>query len=327
MQPRLLISNRIYPEAVEYLRERADVEYHESDESYPPEQLLEHLADKDGVVSQLTDRFSDDVMAALPSLKVISNVAVGFDNIDIEAATNRRVAVTNTPEVLTETTADLAFTLLAAAARRVGEAERFLRGGKWQGWGIDQFCGVDLHHATLGILGMGRIGRALARRARGFEMELLYHDAVRASDEIERELGLTFVPLKTLLAEADFISVHVPLMPQTRHLISEPQFSLMKKTAVLINTSRGPVVDEAALAAALEQGEIAAAGLDVFENEPRVERRLLALDNVVLTPHIASASTATRRKMCMMAVENALAALAGKRPPNLVNRALFPDEA
>ena len=327
MPPRLLISKRIYPEAVEYLRERADVEYHESDESYPPEQLLEHLADKDGVVSQLTDRFSDDVMEVLPSLKVISNVAVGFDNIDIEAATNRRVAVTNTPEVLTETTADLAFTLLAAAARRVGEAERFLRAGKWQGWGFDQFCGVDLHHATLGILGMGRIGRALARRARGFEMELLYHDAVRDPDEIEKEFGLTFVPLKTLLEEADFISVHVPLMPQTRHLISEPQFSLMKKTAVLINTSRGPVVDEAALAAALEQGEIAAAGLDVFENEPRVERRLLALENVVLTPHIASASTATRRKMCMMAAENALAALAGKRPPNLVNRALFPDEA
>ncbi len=326
MLPRLLISKRIYPEAAEYLRERAEIEYHESDESYPPEQLLEHLADKDGVVSQLTDRFSDAVMAALPGLKVISNVAVGFDNIDIAAATERAIAVTNTPEVLTETTADLAFTLLAVAARRVGEAERFLRAGKWRGWGIDQFCGVDLYHATLGILGMGRIGRSLARRAHGFEMKVIYHDAFRMPDEIEQELGLTFVEFETLLGEADFISVHVPLMPETRHLISKPQFSLMKKTAVLINTSRGPVVDESALADALEQAEIAAAGLDVFENEPRVEPRLLQLENVVVTPHIASASTATRRKMCIMAAENALAALDGRRPPNLVNRSLFPDE-
>ena len=325
MPPRVLISKRIYTEAVEYLRERAEIEYHESDESYPPKELLEHLADKDGVVSQLTD-LSDEVMAALPRLKVISNVAVGFDNIDLAAATRRGIAVTNTPEVLTGTTADLAFTLLAVAARRVGEAERFLRAGKWRGWGIDQFCGVDLHHATLGILGMGRIGRSLARRAHGFEMKVLYHDAFRAPDELEQELGLSFVELETLLGEADFISVHVPLMPETRHLISRPQFSLMKKTAVLINTSRGPVVDESALADALEQGEIGAAGLDVFENEPRVEPRLLKLENVVVTPHIASASTETRRKMCMMAAENALAALDGQRPPDLVNRALFPDE-
>ena len=308
MHRRLLISKRIYPEAVEYLRRRADVEYHDSDQSYPPEELLEHLAGKGGVVSQLTDHFSDPVMAALPALRVISNVAVGFDNIDIEAATSRGIAVTNTPDVLTETTADLAFALLLAAGRRVGEAERFLRAGKWRGWGVDQLCGQDVHHSTLGILGMGRIGRALARRARGFEMKLIYHDAVGAPGEIEQELGLTFVPLQTLLGEADFISVHVPLAPQTRHLISGPQLALMKKTAVLVNTSRGPLVDEAALAEALEQGEIAAAGLDVYESEPSVEPRLLELETVVLTPHIASASTATRRKMCMMAAENALAA-------------------
>ena len=325
MHPRLLISKRIYPEAVEYLRRRADIEYHDSDQSYPAEELLEHLAGKDGVVSQLTDCFSDPVMAALPALRVISNVAVGFDNIDIEAATRRRIAVTNTPDVLTETTADLAFALLLAAGRRVGEAERFLRAGKWHGWGIDQLCGQDVHHSTLGILGMGRIGRALARRARGFEMKLIYHDTVRAPERIEDELSLTFVPLETLLGRADFVSVHVPLVPQTRHLISGPQLSLMKRTAVLVNTSRGPVVDEAALAEALEQGEIAAAGLDVYESEPSVEPRLLELENVVLTPHIASASTATRRKMCMMAAENALAALDGKRPPNLVNQAVFPE--
>ena len=327
MRPQLLISKRIYSEAVEYLRERAEIEYHDSDESYPAEDLLEQLAGKDGVVSQLTDRFSDEVMAALPSLKVISNVAVGFDNIDIEAATRRGIAVTNTPDVLTETTADLAFALLLTAARRVGEAERFLRGGRWRGWGIDQLCGQDVHHSTLGILGMGRIGRALARRARGFEMKVIYHDAVRAPERIEGELALSFVPFETLLREADLVSVHVPLAPQTRRLISGPQLALMKKTAVLVNTSRGPVVDEAALAEALEQGEIAAAGLDVYESEPSVEPRLLALENVVLTPHIASASVATRRKMCIMAAENALAALDGKRPPNLVNQALFPDEA
>ncbi len=233
--------------------------------------------------------------------------------------------MTNTPDVLTETTADLAFTLLLAAARRVGEAERFLRAGTWHGWGIDQFCGVDAHGSTLGILGMGRIGRALARRAQGFEMKVIYHDAVRTPDEIERKLALTFVPFENLLRESDFISTHVPLLPQTRHLISTPQLALMKNTAVLINTSRGPVIDEAALAEALERGEIAAAGLDVFENEPHVEPRLLALENAVLMPHIASASTATRRKMCMMAAENALTALDGKRPPNLVNQAVFPE--
>ena len=327
MRPQLLISKRIYPEAVEYLRERAEIEYHDSDESYPPEKLLEHLSDKHGAVSQVTDRFSDEVMRALPALRVISNVAVGFDNIDVEAATRHRIAVTNTPDVLTETTADLAFTLLLAAARRVSEAERFLRAGRWHGWGIDQFCGVDAHGSTLGILGMGRIGRALARRAQGFEMKVIYHDAVRAPDEIERKLALTFVPFENLLRESDSISIHVPLLPQTRHLISTPQLALMKNTAVLINTSRGPVVDEAALAEALERGEIAAAGLDVFENEPHVEPRLLALENAVLTPHIASASTATRRKMCMMAAENALTALDGKRPPNLVNQAVFPAEA
>ena len=324
MRPRLLISKRIYPEAAQYLRERAEIEYHESEESYPPAKLLERLAEKDGVVSHLTDHFSEEVIGALPLLKVIANVAVGYDNIDLEAATRRGIAVTHTPDVLTETTADLAFALLLAAARRVGEAERFVRAGHWRGWGIDQFCGQDLHHQTLGILGMGRIGRALARRARGFEMKALYYDVARAPKQVEDECALAFAPFETLLREADFVSVHVPLAPSTRHLVSGPQLALMKKNAVLVNTSRGPVVDEAALAGALERREIAAAGLDVYENEPQVEPRLLALENVVLTPHIASASAATRRRMCMMAAQNALTALEGKRPPNLVNRDLFP---
>lgn len=325
MSSRILVSKRIYSEAVEYLCERADVEYHDSDKSYPAEELLRHLSDKEGVISQLTDRFSEEVMAALPSLRVIANVAVGFDNIDVEAATRHGIAVTNTPDVLTETTADLAFALLLAAARRVSESERFLRAGHWQGWGIDQFCGPDIHHSTLGILGMGRIGRALARRASGFDMRVVYHDAVRAPRDIEQELRLTFVPFETLLSEADFVSLHVPLVPTTRHLMSTPQFALMKKTAVLVNTSRGPVIDEVALAEALACEEIAAAGLDVFENEPDIQPKLLELENVVLTPHIASASHTTRSKMCMMAAENALSALAGNRPPNLINQDLFPD--
>ncbi len=324
MKPRVLVSKRVYPQAVDYLRQRVDFEYNDSDDGYPPEQLLEKLRDKQGVVSQLTDKFSAGVLDQLPNLKVISNVAVGFDNIDIPAATARKILVTNTPEVLTDTTADFAFALMLAAARRVVEGEAFLRSGQWRQWRIDLLVGYDVHHRTLGILGMGRIGQAVARRARGFSMRILYHDAVRASAEVERELDLKFVPLDDLLAESDFISVHVPLLPETRHLISTPQLGRMKKTAILVNTSRGPVVDEAALARALATCQIAGAGLDVYEREPEVDPGLLALKNVVLAPHIASASIETRTKMCLMAAENVVAALEGRRPPNLVNRELWP---
>ena len=326
MRPKVLVTKRVYPEAVEYLRERVDIEYNESDESLAPEGLLARMAGKDAAVSHLTDKFTAEVMDKLPNLKAISNVAVGFDNIDTEAATARQIAVSNTPDVLTDTTADFAFTLLMAAARRVVEADKFLRAGRWKQWAIDLMCGQDIHHATLGVLGMGRIGQTVARRGRGFEMRVLYSDVVQAKPEIEQELRLEYVPIETVLRESDFISVHVPLLPETRGLIGAQQLRLMKKTAILINTSRGPVVDEAALADALEGGEIAAAGLDVFEREPEVEPRLLALDNAVLAPHIASASIRTRTQMCIMAAENVVAALEGKRPPNLVNRDLF-DEA
>ncbi|HUG82278.1 MAG TPA: D-glycerate dehydrogenase [Bryobacterales bacterium] len=323
MKPRVLVTKHIYPSAVEYLREHADTDYHDSDEGYDAAQLLEHLAGKQAVVSQLTDKFSADVLSALPELKVISNVAVGFDNIDIAAATQRRIIVTNTPEVLTDTTADFAFTLLMATARRLVEADKYLRAGKWTQWRIDLFTGHDIHHATLGILGMGRIGQTLARRARGFEMRVIYNDVQRAAPEMEQELQLEYVPFDSVLDQSDFISVHVPLLPATRHLLGAAQFARMKKNAILINTSRGPVVDEAALADALAAGEIAGAGLDVFEREPQVEPRLLDMENVVLAPHIASASVDTRTKMCMMAAQNCVAALAGDRPPNLVNTALF----
>jgi D-3-phosphoglycerate dehydrogenase len=323
MKPKVLVSKRIYPEAIEYLKQHCEVEYYDSAISYPAEKLLERLKDKDGVVSQLTDKLSEEVLAALPALKVISNVAVGFDNIDIQAATKRGIRVTNTPDVLTDTTADFAFALMISAARRVVEADKYLRAGKWKQWSIDLLCGYDLHHRTIGLFGMGRIGQAMARRARGFDMRILYHDAIRASDAVEKELGLEFASKETILREADFISLHVPLMPETRHLIGKKELQMMKKTAILVNSARGPVVDEAALVEALREGQIAGAGLDVFEREPAVEPGLLELDNAVLAPHIASGSIDTRKKMCMMAAENMVAGLQGKRPPNLVNTKLF----
>jgi glyoxylate reductase len=322
MKPSVLVTKRIFPEALEYLRQQAEVEYHDSQQSHPPAELLKRLQDKDAAVSQLTDKFTAEVIQALPKLRVIANVAVGFDNIDIQAATERNVIVTNTPGVLTDTTADFAFALLMATARRIAEGDRFLRAGRWREWSVDLLCGYDIHGRTLGLVGMGRIGQGVARRARGFDMRVLYHDAVRQDPQSEKDLGVQFVPFDTLLAEADFISLHVPLLPDTRHLIGAGSLARMKKTAILINTSRGPVVDEAALAAALGNGTIAGAGLDVFEREPEVHAELLKLENAVLAPHIASASLDTRKKMCQMAVENAIEALAGRRPPNLVNTTL-----
>jgi lactate dehydrogenase-like 2-hydroxyacid dehydrogenase len=322
MKPSVLVTKRIFPEALEYLREHADVEYHDSQESYPPDDLLNRMKAKDAAVSQLTDKFSAAVINALPKLRVIANIAVGFDNIDIQAATARNVIVTNTPGVLTETTADFTFALLMAAARRVVEGDRFLRAGRWREWSVDLLCGHDIYGRTLGLVGMGRIGQAVARRARGFQMRVLYHDAVRQDAQSEKDLGVEFVPFEALLRESDFVSVHVPLLPETKKLIGAGALAQMKKTAILINTSRGPVVDEAALAEALANGTIAAAGLDVFECEPAVNPKLIELENAVLAPHIASGSIDTRKKMCQMAVENAVAALQGQRPPNLVNTSL-----
>jgi lactate dehydrogenase-like 2-hydroxyacid dehydrogenase len=323
----VLVTKFVFPEALEYLRRHVEVEYYDSQQSYAPDELLRRLAGKQGAVSQLTDKFTREVMGRLPGLRVISNVAVGFDNIDIAAATERKIVVTNTPGVLTETTADFAFTLMMATARRVVEADRFLREGRWREWSVNLFCGPDIHHSTLGLVGMGRIGRAVAQRGRGFDMRVLYHDAIRLDPAAEREAGIEYVALDRLLEESDFVSLHVPLLPETRHLINRERLRKMKKTAILVNTARGPVIDEQALAEALENGVIAGAGLDVFEREPQVEPRLLKLSNAVLVPHIASASFATRRKMCLMAAENMVAALEGKRPPNLVNAELFDGRA
>ena len=323
MKPAVLVTRRIYPEAIAYLADHAEVEYIDTDEGLSADELLGRVRGKRAVISQLTDKFTAEVIDALEGVRVIANVAVGFDNIEVPAATRRGILVTNTPDVLTDTTADFAFALLLAAARRVVEAHEFIHSGEWTQWRIDLLVGQDVHHRTLGIFGMGRIGQAVARRALGFGMRIVYHDAQRATEDLEKELSLTFVQPETLLREADFVSLHVPLLPETQHFIGARELGMMKRTAILVNTSRGPVLDEAALVKALEQRVIAAAGLDVFEREPEVHPGLLKLQNVVLAPHIASASVDTRREMSMVAAANVVAALEGRRPPNLVNVELW----
>ncbi|ABG03590.1 D-isomer specific 2-hydroxyacid dehydrogenase, NAD-binding protein [Rubrobacter xylanophilus DSM 9941] len=287
----------------------------------PParEELLSAARGASGILSTVTERIDAEVMdAAGPSLRVVANMAVGYDNVDVAAASARGVVVTNTPGVLDETTADTAFMLLMAAARRLGEAERLVRSGRWEGWGPEQLTGPDVWGKTLGIVGFGRIGRAVARRATGFGMRILYASRSR-KEEAERELGARRVSLEELLRESDFVSLHTPLTPETRHLIGERELSLMKPAAVLVNTARGPVVDEAALAAALARRRIFAAGLDVYEREPEVHPALLGLENAVLAPHIGSASIETRARMAALAAENLRAVLSGRRPPSPVN--------
>ena len=323
MKPQVLVTKRIFPEAIEYLKQHCGVDYNENDDGLPNDQLLPRLRGKQAILAQLTNKFTAEVMDSLDGLKIIANVAVGFDNIDVPAATRKGILVSNTPDVLTDTTADFAFALLLAAARRVVEGHQYLHAGLWRKWAIDLLVGQDVHHRTLGIFGMGRIGQAVARRARGFSMRVLYHDPVRAPEALERELQLELVSKDQLLRESDFVSLHVPLSDSTRKLMGEPELKLMKKTAILVNTSRGPVADEAAVARALEEGWIAGAGLDVFEKEPTVHPALLKLTNVVLAPHIASASVDTRREMSMLAARNAVEALEGRRPPTLLNPQLW----
>jgi glyoxylate reductase len=316
MMPLVLVTKRIYPEAVEFLRQHAEVDDVGTDEGLTPSALIERARGKHAIVSQLTDKLTRDVIGQLDSsVRVIANVAVGYDNIDVAAATERGIMVTNTPGILSDTTADFAFALLMAAARRVVEAHEFVHSGKWTRWGIDLMVGQDIHHRTLGILGMGRIGQAMARRGLGFSMRILY----TGSKPVETDFPAEFVSKETLLRDSDFVSLHVPLNASTHHLIGEAELNMMKKTAILINTARGPVVDEGALAQALKNRVIAGAGIDVFEHEPQVHPDLLRLSNVVLAPHIGTASIATRTRMSMMAAENAVAAIEGRRPQNLLN--------
>ena len=285
----------------------------------PRDELLEAARGAAGVLSNVTEKIDAEFMdAAGDNLKVVANMAVGYDNIDVGAAKERGIVVTNTPGVLDETTADTAFMLLLAAARRLGESERILRAGDWHWWGPKLFVGVDVWGKTLGVVGMGRIGQAVAKRGRGFGMEILYHNRSR-KEEIEKELGTRYVGLDELLETADFVSVHTPLTEETRHLIGREELDRMKPTAVLINTSRGPVVDEEALADALAEGRIFAAGLDVYEEEPKVHPKLLERENAVLAPHIGSGSRETRDGMAVLAAENVVAVLSGREPKTPVD--------
>ena len=317
-KPKVLATRPLFPAAQKILNADCDVEYWTASERISREELLRKLKDKEGLVCLLTEKVDVHLLAAAPKLRIAANVAVGFDNIDVQACTKRGVVATNTPGVLDETTADFAWVLMMAVARRVIEGEALARSGTWKGWDLDQLVGTDVWGKTLGVVGFGRIGRAMARRALGFQMKVLYADAVRASEGVERELRAEHKGLDDLLAESDFISLHVPLLPETRGLFDGPRFLKMKPTAFLINTSRGQVVDEAALMHALESGRIAGAGLDVFENEPFIHPGLKRA-NVVLAPHIASASIETRTKMACMAAENVVALFKGQRPLNMLN--------
>jgi glyoxylate reductase len=312
MAKSVLISNVLPQEARALIPKDIAVDFNDSDMPIAKAELIRRLRGKDGLICHIISTVDDEVLAAAPTLKVVSNVAVGFNNIDVAAARKRSIVVTNTPDVLTETTADFAWALLMAAARRVVEADAFVRGGQWQRWQWDLLWGQDVYGKTLGILGFGRIGRAVARRARGFNMRVLYHDTVRCEAAVEREVGASYADQETVLRESDFVSLHTLFVPETRHLINERTLRHMKKTAILVNAARGPIVDEAALVRALSEGWIAGAGLDVFEEEPKIHPGLPPLKNVVLAPHIASASFDTRLAMATLAVRNCLAVLDGK---------------
>jgi lactate dehydrogenase-like 2-hydroxyacid dehydrogenase len=324
-RPRVFVARRIPADGLDPILGDADANVWPDDLPPPRDELLRAVAGCDGVLTLLTDRVDDEFLdAAGPQLKVVSNYAVGFDNVDVPACTRRGIPVGNTPGVLTETTADLAFALLMAAARRLPEGDRYVRDGKWKTWGPMLLLGPDVHGSTLGIVGFGRIGQALARRAAGFGMPIIYHDVQRADPAVEAEFGATFLPLEKLLAQADFVSLHVNLTPETRGLMNAEKLGWMKRTAVLVNTSRGPVVDARALHEALRDGVIFAAALDVTDPEPiPPDDPLLSLENCLVVPHIASASRATRGKMAEMAAANLLAGIRGERLPTPVNPEVY----
>ena len=319
-KPKVFVARKMAQEALDRIAEVADVDLWQEDAPTPREVLMAKVKDIDGLLSLLTEKVDVELMNAAPKLKVVSNLAVGFDNINIPEATKRGILVGNTAEVLTETTADFAFALIMAAGRRVAEGDRWTKGGKWKTWGPMMMLGQDIHHATLGIIGLGRIGAEVAKRAKGFGMKVLYFDQQRWREE-EKRLGVEYISeLSALLAMSDFVTIHVPLNSQTHYLIGPAEFALMKPTAILVNTSRGPVVDQKALYEALKSRQILAAAIDVTEVEPiPPDDPLLTLDNLVITPHIASASVATRTKMATMAAENLITGLSGQIPPNCVN--------
>ena len=313
---RIFLTRRLPEEGMKLL-ESHEMEVYEGDAPPSKEEIIDGVRGKDVLICLLTDKIDAEVMDASPRLKIIANYAVGVDNIDIEEATRRGIVVTNTPGVLTETVADLTWALMLAIARRIVEGDEFTRAGKFKGWAPLLMLGGDIHGKTLGIIGAGRIGQAVARRARGFDMKVLYYSRER-KEEMEK-MGAKYVDIHTLLRESDFVSLHVPLTPETYHMIGEEELKMMKSSAYLINTARGKCIDERVLVRALKEGWIRGAALDVFENEPEITPELKELKNVVITPHIGSASYETRSRMAVMVAENVLAALEGKMPPNCLN--------
>ena len=323
MKPKVFLTRELPPESMKLLSEAADLTYNQEDRTLTKQEVIDGVQNADGLICLLNDNIDQEIITSGPNLRVVANFAVGYNNIDVEAATLRGLPVTNTPGVLTDSTADMAWALLMDAARRVSEGDRMVRTGQWAGWGPLQLLGADITGSTLGIIGFGRIGQAVAKRARGFEMRICYWNRTRLSKEQEAAFGVEYLPMNELLSESDFVSVHVALNESTRHLIGAKEFEVMKPSACLINTARGPVVDEGALVTALKQGDIASAGLDVYEQEPLLEPGLYDLENVVLAPHLGSATIGTRTKMGNMAVENCLMACSGQRPTNLVNPEIY----
>ena len=319
MKPRVLVTREIFPETLDYLREHLDVEDNQSDEMMSAETLAAKLAGKAGVMSSGSDKVDAALLAKAPHLKAVCNIGVGYNNVDVNAATQHKIMVTNTPGVLDETVADTAFAYVLATAKRMTESEQFLRNGEWKKNSLTLMLGRDVHHATLGIVGMGRIGQAVARRARGFDMNVIYYNRNRVTPDIERECSAAYVSKPELMKQADFIVLLVPYTPENHHLIGAAEIALMKSDAVLINIARGGIVDEVALIDALKQRKIFGAGVDVFENEPNFRKEFLELSNVVLLPHLGSASENTRRAMADLAAKNLVAALTTGKPPNQVN--------
>jgi glyoxylate reductase len=319
MKPKVLVTRRLLLPALTYLEENADVEGGRTAEGLSREELRSRIGDKDGLLCLLVDRIDRSIMEAAPRLRIIANCAVGVDNVDIGYAREKGIWVTNTPGVLTEATADLTWALILATARKIPQSDRFIREKRFRGWELDLFLGREVNGKHLGIIGFGRIGRAVARRAQGFGMETRYFDPHRLSAEEENACRAAYLPLDELLTTSDIVTIHASLSPETRHLISAEKLRLMKKEAILVNVARGPIVDEAALAEALRKGDLWGAGLDVYEREPDVHPRLLELDNVVLLPHIGSATDETRLRMAMTAARNLVQGIRGERPDNLIS--------
>lgn len=319
---KIFITRKIPEPGLDFLRKYHEIEVNPQDLVLSKQEILKELKGKDGLLCLLTDIIDKEIIESEPNLKMIANYAVGYNNIDIKTATKHKIPVSNTPDVLTDTTAEMAWALLFSVARRVVEADRFTRQGKFKGWAPMLMHGQDVTGKTLGVIGTGRIGSAFALKSKGFKMNILYYDQVK-NKQIEEELFAKKVELGRLLKESDFISLHMPLLSETHHLIGEKQLKMMKKTAILINTSRGPIVDEQALVKALKNNRIFGAGLDVYEHEPQINKELLKLDNVILQPHSASATTETRTKMAIIAAENMITGLKGEIPPNCINPEIF----